>query len=416
VSEAQVRQDGQEGARESKNGVHSLLQPEKMPVNSKGAVLIEASTGQLLIEHNKDQRIEPASFVKVLTLYIVFNAMKDGKIKFSDEVHISKEAWKTGGSQMFIQVDTKVLVEELVKGIAVSSANDACVAIAEHLSGSTEGFVNVMNATAKKLGMKNSYFKNPHGLPDPQQYTTPYDIALLAYYYLQDFPEALRFHSMLEYTYNGITQRNRNGLLRKDESVDGLKTGFTAEARYHLLATAKKHDRRLIAVVMGAESPAVREREARRLLNYGYQNLELRTLFARGEVLAKMPVWKGKSNLVSIVATDHAMITVPQGNKTKFYEDRFLPDTVFAPITKGQVLGKSVLKVDAEVLKSIPLVAEEEIQKAGIIKSISHSVYLMGKNILGIFVVLIAIALSISLLYFFALQSRRKRRISSLKI
>lgn len=414
---AQTPKEGQSSAgKESHNGVHPLLRPEKVSVNAKGAVLMDAITGQMLLEGNKDQKIEPASFVKVLTLYVVFDLIRSGRAKLSDEVFISQKAWKTGGSQMFIEVNNKVPLEALIKGIAVVSGNDACVAVAEHLYGSTENFVNVMNETAQKLGMKNSFFKNPHGLPDPQQYTTPYDMALLARHYIQDFPDALQYHSMLEFTYGGITQYNRNRLLRKDESVDGLKTGYIADSGYHLLATAKRGQRRLIAVVMGANNPNVREQEARKLLNYGYQNFDLLSLFTKDQVLAEIPVWKGKSNTVSVVAGENGMITVPTQHKGKVHADRFLPERLVAPITKGQLIGNALIRLDADVVQNIPLVANAEVQKAGIIKFVSHSIYLAGKGsfvIAGIVVVTLFAGTSLYVLF---LKSRRDRRRSSFRL
>ncbi|MCZ6873944.1 MAG: D-alanyl-D-alanine carboxypeptidase, partial [bacterium] len=201
----------------------AILAPKEIAINARSAVLMDQATGQVLITYNQNRHIPPASFAKLLTLYIAFDAIKRGKLHLDDEVSISKKAWKTGGSKMFIKVNTKVPVRELIKGIVVVSGNDACVALAEHLYGSVDIFATVMNETAAKLGMQNSHFTNPHGLPNKQQYTTAYDMALLARHYVRNFPQALTFHSMQEYTYAGIRQYNRNRLLRKDASVDGLK-------------------------------------------------------------------------------------------------------------------------------------------------------------------------------------------------
>jgi serine-type D-Ala-D-Ala carboxypeptidase (penicillin-binding protein 5/6) len=404
--------DGQDAS----NGIPALLRPEKVSVNAKGAVLMDAATGQILLENNKDQKIEPASFVKVLTLYVAFDLLHSGRVKLSDEVFVSQKAWKTGGSQMFIEVNNKVVLEDLIKGIAVVSGNDACVALAEHLYGSTEDFVNVMNETAQKIGMKNTFLKNPHGLPDSRQYTTPYDMALLARQYIHDFPEALRYHSMLEFTYAGITQQNRNGLLRKDESVDGLKTGYIADSGYHLLATAKRGNRRLIAVVMGTNTISAREQEARKLLNYGYQNFDLLALFTKGQVIAELPVWKGRLNTVSVVAADNGMITVPTQYKGKVHEDRFLPQALIAPITKGQVIGNSLIRLDTDVVKNIPLVAETEIQKAGLLKLLTHTIFLAGKNSLAVVAIIAVILLAMTSLYVLLLKGRREHRRSSFRL
>lgn len=393
-----------------------IFQPEKIAVNAKGAVVMDGDTGMVLLEKERDLKIHPASFVKVLTLYIVFDMLRSGKVKLTDDILISERSWKTGGSQMFLQVNSRVPLEELIKGIAVVSANDACIAIAEHLYGSAENFATAMNTMAQKLGMKNSFFTNPHGLPDPLQYTTPYDMALLAKQYIQNFPEALRYHSTLEYTYNGITQRNRNPLLRKDETIDGLKTGFIAEAGYHLLLTAKKEARRSIVVVMGAASPAIREKEARMLLNYGYQKFTIQSLYAKGEVLGKIPVWKGSTNTLAVVATENGSVTLPAEYKSRVHEDRILPANIVAPILKGQEVGKSVIKLDAEIIKSVPLIAQEDIPKAGFFKSLSHSVYLTGVSSLigiGLFVVL---GMVLAFLGAVLLKGRRSRRPSELRI
>jgi D-alanyl-D-alanine carboxypeptidase (penicillin-binding protein 5/6) len=273
-----------------------------------------------------------------------------------------------------------------------------------------------MNETAQKLGMQNSFLKNPHGLPDPQQYTTPYDMALLARRYIHDFPEALQYHSMLEFTYAGITQYNRNRLLRKDESIDGLKTGYIADSGYHLLATAKRHNRRLIAVVMGANNPNVREQEARKLLNYGYQNFDLLSLYAKGQVIAELPVWKGKNNTVSVVAADHGMVTVPKQHKGKVHEDRSLPDKVMAPIAKGQIIGNSFIRLDADIVKNIPLVAETEVPKAGIIKFLLHSLYLAGKSSIVIVLIILLLSAIGTALYVLVVKSRRERRRASFRL
>src|SRR5215813_9773478 len=279
---------------------------EAITVNAKSAVLMEGASGQILVAQNKDEKIAPASLAKVLTLYIVYDMIQKGKIKLTDEVYISKKAWETGlydkESKMYVVLGSKIPLEDIIKGIAVVSGNDACVAVAEHISGSTDMFAKVMNETAQKLGMTNSHFENPHGMSSSQQYTTAYDMAVLARHDINDLPaEALKVHSMLEYTYSGIRQDNRNTLLRKESSVDGLKTGYLSEAGYHLLATAKRDERRLIAVVMGAKSPSIRAEEALKLLSYGYRNFAFEALFTKGQTLYELPVWKGKSNNLPIV-------------------------------------------------------------------------------------------------------------------
>ena len=408
---AQVRGRGADPGTKTPEASATSRQ-EAITVNAKSAVLMEGASGQVLVAQNKDEKIAPASFVKVLTLYIVYDMIQNGKIKLTDEVYISKKAWETGDSKMFVGLGTKIPLEELIKGIAVVSGNDACVAVAEHISGSTDMFVKVMNDTVQKLGMTNSRFENPHGLPSDQQYTTAYDMAVLARHYINDLPhEALKVHSMLEYTYSGIRQDNRNTLLRKDSSVDGLKTGYVEEGGYHLLATAKRDERRLIAVVMGAKSPSIRAEEALKLLNYGYRNFAFVSLFTKGQVLYDLPVWKGQSNDLHIVPGEEGMIVIPAEAKNKLEHEQILPEYVEAPIEKNQEIGKYVVKIGTNVIRSIPLVAETEVPKAGFLKLIWHSVlYFLGRVRILTYVLLgIVIVVLVVLTLNFLTRKRRKK-------
>jgi len=378
----------------------SASRQEGVTVNAKSAVLMEAASGQILVSQNQEEKIAPASFAKVLTLYVVYDTIKNGKINLTDEVYISKKAWEESrrdGSTMYLKLGSKEPLEELIKGIAIVSGNDACVAVAEHISGSVEMFVKVMNETAQKLGMTNSHFDNPHGWPSAQQYTTTYDMAVLARRYINDFPEALKIHSTLEYTYSGIRQYNRNHLLLKDSSVDGLKTGWIAEAGFHLLATAKRDERRLIAVVMGARSTSVREGEALKLLNYGYRNFAFVSLFTKGQALYEIPVWKGKSNSLHIVPGEEGMIVVPAEQKNKLEHEKVLPEYVVAPIEKDQVIGTYTVKVGPNVIRSIPLMAQTEVPKAGFVKMALDSVlYFFGRvkvvTYIGLGIVIVVLA------------------------
>ena len=380
-------------------------------VNARSAVLMEGAGGQVLAFQNKDDKIPPASFVKVLTLYVAYDMINIGKIKLTDEVYISKKAWETGGSKMFIEVNSKVPLEELIKGIAIVSGNDACIAVAEHISGSVDMFVKVMNETAQKLGMTNSQFDNPHGLPSPQQYTTAYDMALLARSYVNRFPESLAVHSTLEYTYSGIKQYNRNNLLRKDGSVDGLKTGWFEEAGYHLLATARRDEQRLIAVVMGARSTSVREEEALKLLNYGYRNFAFVSLFSKGQRLYELPVWKGKRNRLQIVSGEAGMIVVPTEYKNKLEQEKMLPESVVAPIDKDQVIGQYVVKVGPNVIRSIPLIASADVPKAGFFKVFLHSVmYFLGRVKIVTYILLGVVVVGLVVLSLNVLARTRRRK------
>jgi D-alanyl-D-alanine carboxypeptidase (penicillin-binding protein 5/6) len=270
-----------------------------------------------------------------------------------------------------------------------------------------------MNDTAQKLGMSNSHFDNPHGLPSGQ-YTTAYDMAILARSYINDFPDALKIHSTLEYTYSGIRQDNRNTLLRKDSTVDGLKTGFIAEAGYHLLATAKRDERRLIAVVMGAKNRAIRAAEALKLLNYGYRNFAFVSLFTRGQVLYDLPVWKGQSNGLHIVSREEGMIVIPAEAKNKLEYEKIIPEYVVAPIEKNQEIGKYIVKVGTNVIRTIPLVAETDVPKAGFLKIIWHSIIAFIGRVKILTYVLLSIAIIVFIvlvLNFLARVRRQKSRI-----
>jgi D-alanyl-D-alanine carboxypeptidase (penicillin-binding protein 5/6) len=285
--------------------------------------------------------------------------------------------------------------------------------VAEHISGSAEVFVKVMNDTAQKLGMTSSHFDNVHGLPSPQQYTTAYDMAILARSYINEFPDALKVHSTLEYTYSGIRQDNRNTLLRKDPSVDGLKTGFIAESGYHLLATAKRDERRLIGVVMGTKNQAIRAEEALKLLNYGYRNFAFVSLFTKGQVLYDMPVWKGKRNALHIVPGAEGMIVVPAEAKNKLEYEEILPAYVVAPIEKNQVIGQYVVKMGTNIIRSIPLVAETDVPQAGFLKLIWHNMifFLGGVRILTYALLgIVIVALGVLAMKFLARTRRQKVR------
>lgn len=347
--------------------------------NSRSAVLVEVSSGKPLFEQNADNLIEPASFTKVLTLYLIFEALQKGIIHLNDEVFISKEAWETGGSKMFVDIGSKVLVEELIKGIAVVSGNDACVAMAEHISGSVDAFVAAMNQKAEELGMANSRFFNPHGLPVDGQITTAADMARLGTSYLQHFPESLRFHSMHEYTYNNISQTNRNRLLFKDETVDGLKTGYVTAGGYHLAATSTRDGMRLLAVVMGAVSPHVREVEAMKLLSYGFHHYALLQPFSPNEPISKVKLWKGIKDQLDLFPVETVSLLAPRTKKNAFKWDVNVPVEAAAPIHMSQPLGEVKLYLDGEVVKTVALVSKEEVAQAGFFKRVWHTILQIHK-------------------------------------
>lgn len=379
-------------------------------MNAREAVLLEAETRKILFSQNCHQRIQPASFTKIVTLYLVFDAIQKGQVKLTDMIPISKKAWRTGGSKMFVRVGTRVPLEELIKGIAVVSGNDACVAVAEYLQGSVENFVEKMNELVKRLGLKDTHFTTPNGLPSRDQYTTAYDMAMLAASYIDKFPQALKYHSMQEFTYQGITQKNRNGLLRKaPDFVDGLKTGYVADAGYHLIATAKKKSMRLIAVVMGAAKPYIREAEALKLLYYGFGNFIKVDLLDKGKPVTRVKVWKGKVSEVNLVSQESGHVVVPVEEKSQIKLIIDAPESLMAPLKKGQIEGTAKIVSGAKVIREIELEVEKDVPKAGILKRVYHSIALLGlhANVNKIF--LIAGSSLIVLLLLLAVSRRRKR-------
>jgi D-alanyl-D-alanine carboxypeptidase (penicillin-binding protein 5/6) len=336
--------------------------------DAQSAVLMDGLTGQILYEQNPNLRIPPASFVKVMTLYVVFDAIRAGQMKMDDMVTVSEKAWrrtyKTSSSTMFLKVGERVKVEDLLKGVAIASGNDACVALAEHLSGSEEAFVLKMNEKAKLLGLKDSQFRNSDGMPADGQYTTAMEMAILAKRYIEDHPEALVYHSTVEFEYNGIHQENRNTLLQKNIGVDGLKTGYVQEAGYHLTATAKRDGQRMIAVVMGCEKMRKRGPEAQKLLEYGFKNFSTVEAVKKGASFGPVEVKKGKLNQVALTAAEEGWVTVGKGKENLVSATPQLPQFVVAPIRKGQVVAKVFIQSEGKVVKEVNLLASSDVEKS----------------------------------------------------
>jgi len=365
--------------------------------DAQSAVLMDGLTGEILYEQNPDLKIPPASFIKVLTLYLIFDAIRAGQLKMEDMVTVSEKAWKTQGSKMFIKVGERVKVEDLVKGVAIASGNDACIALAEHLAGSEEVFSSKMNEKAKALGMKNTQFKNSHGMPADDQYTTAMDMALLAKRYVEDHPETLAIHSTTEFEYNGIKQGNRNTLLQKNIGVDGLKTGHIEESGYHLVATAKREGQRMIAVVMGCDKMKKRAPETQKLLEYGFKNFSTVQAVKKGDSFGPLKVKRGKLDQMSLIASEDGRVTVPKGKENLASAIPQLPAFVSAPIQKGQVLAKVLVQKEGKTIKEINLFAQSDVQKS----LIPPWPYLVG-GILGL------VLLCVIGLWFFRRPPRRK--------
>lgn len=331
--------------------------PPTLPV--KSAILIDYATGQVIAEQAADERVEPASITKVMAAYVLFHELRAERLKLDDKVRISENAWKggLGGSRMFINVNSEVSAKDLLLGMIVQSGNDATIALAEHLAGTEAAFVQQMNTYAQRIGMKNSHFTNAPGLPDPEHYSTARDIALLSRTMIAEFPEYYAWYATPEYTFNGIRQYNRNALLRRDESVDGIKTGHTASAGYCLASSALRGEMRLIAVVMGSKTEETRAQESQSLLNYGFRFYETHKLYTKGQALAEPKVWKGEVESVALGVENDVLVVIPRGKYDQLQARMDLPSLLIAPVAAGQRVGTVHVKLDDKVLVDQPLVA-----------------------------------------------------------
>jgi D-alanyl-D-alanine carboxypeptidase (penicillin-binding protein 5/6) len=328
-------------------------------------VLIDARTGEVLASKDAEQPAEPASITKLMTAYVVFGALRDGRLKLEQQVPVSTTAWKMGGSRMFIDPKMTPTVEELLRGMIIQSGNDASVALAEAVAGSEEAFTALMNDAAKKLGLKNSHFMNSTGMPDPQHYMSAHDIALLARAIIEEFPQFYALYSEKEYVFNGIRQPNRNRLLWLDPSVDGIKTGHTSSAGYCLASSARREGRRLIAVVLGAPSDEVRVQESLKLLNYGFQFFDAVKLYDANQAVATLRVWKGVKREIPVGFTTDVVLTLPRED-VKHAEARFIgEEPLLAPVSKGQPVGKVEVSVEGKPLTTLTAVALDDVPQAG---------------------------------------------------
>ena len=351
--------------------VPSLALAQQMPtppaLAAKSWLLLELESGQELASQAPDERIEPASLTKLMTAYLTFAALKQGTIKLDQMVTVSENAWKSQGSRMFIQVDTQVEIEDLIKGMIVQSGNDACVALAETISGSEDNFAQMMNREAQRLGMKASSFRNSAGMPDPQHYTTARDLAILAGALIRDFPdEYAKYYSLKEFRYNKITQPNRNRLLWLDPTVDGVKTGHTDGAGYCLISSAKRGPRRLLSIVLGTKSDGVRTQESLKLLNFGFQFYDAVQLYAKNQAVSDLKVWKGSEKTVKAGFTHDFILAVPKGSGSRVKAELVSQQPLIAPVTQGQVVGTMKVSVDGTPIGDYPVVAIEGVPVAGI--------------------------------------------------
>ncbi len=340
--------------------------PSAPGLAAKSYLLIDNASGYIMAEKDSDQRVEPASLTKMMTVYVIDQALKHNKIKSDDKITVSENAWRSQGSRMFLKLNSEVPLEELLKGIVIQSGNDASVAVAEHIAGSEAAFADIMNHYAKELGMNNTHFVNATGLPDPDHYTTAHDMAILARALIHEFPESYKLYSQKEFTFNNIKQTNRNRLLWLDDWVDGIKTGHTDSAGYCLVASGIKDGMRLISVVMGAKNDNVRNDDTNKLLNYGYRFYETKMLYPKGTPIQQARVWMGKENYIDLGVDQDFYITLGKGQYDSLKANVTIDKNIKAPILAGQKLGVLSVLLDDKIIAEKPIIAMKEIPEANI--------------------------------------------------
>lgn len=351
----------------------SLPVPPPPQITGTAWILMDAESGNVLAGENYDQRVEPASITKVMTSYVIAAEMAAGKVKPDDQVMMTENAWRTGGagtdgSYSGFEVNKTAPLLEMEKGMVVQSGNDAAIALAEHVAGSTDAFAALMNQYAARIGMKGSHFVNPHGLSDPNHYSTAHDLARLGRALIHDHPVAYSYNKIKEFTVGPITQPNRNLLLWRDPSVDGIKTGHHSGAGYCLMASAKRGDQRLISVVMGSTSENQRAVDSQALLNWGFRFFETHRLYDPGKAIAKQKVWKGATDQVELGVAEPLLVTVQRGKYNQLKPMMDVPKTLVAPIAKGQKIGTIKVTLDGKVVSQRPLVALNAVEQGGFFK------------------------------------------------
>lgn len=352
----------------------ALGQPVPVPsppqVPAEAYVLMDHHSGRMLVAHNADEPMEPASITKLMTAYVVDVALRDGDIRIDDQVPISERAWRTEGSRMFIEVGKRVAVKDLLRGLVVQSGNDAAVALAEHVAGSESAFAALMNHHAELLGLSRTHYVNATGLPDPELYTTARDIAELSQAIIRQFPGNYRLYEEKEFTFNGIKQYNRNQLLWRDDSVDGLKTGHTSSAGYCLAASAKRDDQRLISVVLGAPSEKDRTSASQALLNYGFRFFSTHKLYDANQQLTEARVWKGAEKNLPLALEAPLYVTIQRGRYDDLNATMTVQPAIEAPVSEGTQLGMVKVTLDDEIVAEVPLVAANDVPEGGMISQV----------------------------------------------
>ncbi len=362
-----------------------IVMPDAPQIAAKGYVLMDFHSGKILASKEADTKLSPASLTKMMTSYVIGQELARGNISPDDDVVISKNAWAKNfpdSSKMFIEVGTTVKVEDLNRGIIIQSGNDACVAMAEHIAGSEDAFVDLMNAWASSLQMTNTHFANVHGLDDPNLYSTPHDMAKLGQALIRDVPDEYKIYSEQKYTYNGITQYNRNGLLwDKSMNVDGIKTGHTSNAGYSLVSSATEGQMRLVAVVMGTKDANARKSESKKLLSYGFRFFETVAPHKKGETFVEEQIWMGDKSTVALGVDEDTYVTLPRGQAKNLTASFVLEKELKAPILKGDVVGKLYYQVDGEDVAQYPLLALENVEEGSLFSRLWDYIVLLFKGL-----------------------------------
>ena len=354
-----------------------IFTPAAPSIAGTSFYLMDFDSSRILAEKDPDKRVSPASLTKIMTVYVIFRELKSGNLSLDEKVTISKNAWQTGGSKMFVEVNKQVSIEDLLQGVIIQSGNDASVALAEHVAGSEQTFAHMMNEQASRIGMANSHFENSTGLPNPNHYSSARDLALLTQALIKEFPEYYRWDKEKEFTYNNITQKNRNQLLWRDETVDGVKTGYTDDAGYCMVASAKREDMRLISVVMGTASPNARANESQSLLNYGFRFFETHQLYEAGTALTEARVRKGETSKLSVGVAEDIYVTAARKHFNELKAETQLDKAIVAPIAKGDTVGSLSVSLADEVVLTKPLVAMADVAEGGIFRRLYDAVLVM---------------------------------------
>lgn len=350
--------------------------PAPPQVSAESYLLVDAATGHVIVEKNSEQRLPPASLTKIMSSYVAASELDRGSISHDDSVDISVKAWQMGGSKMFVQEGTQVKLSDLLRGIVVQSGNDATVALAEHIAGSEDSFVDIMNQQASQLGMTNTNFVNSTGWPNENHYTTASDLAKLTIALINDYPEHYALYKEKYFTFNDIRQPNRNALLWQDSSVDGVKTGHTEAAGYCLVSSAERDGMRLVAVVMKTDSERARARESQKLLTYGFRYYETVPLYDANEALNTVRLWGGTQDRIGLGINKDVVLTLPRGGRDDLSAEMDVDSVIRAPIKQGQDLGELTVSMNDEVIFQGPLVALHDVDQAGLFGRLWDAIYL----------------------------------------